>query len=174
MRLAGVLSREMPQISPGVYPPLAGNLGQLGSDRPPIGPLLAGVIGSRTLERHAAGVVAYRADLLDLFGAQARLLRQSGQLGALLLDRPGILPGLLDQGGHDALDRVVGEVPLAGELDRGETGPLRDRSDALQARAALRPSPPRPEGAMVPLRQLRVRGHVVPEDAAVVDHPRDH
>ena len=66
---------------------------------PAIGALGALVIRARALQRHAAGVVADRADLVDLRRAESRLGREGGQLGALVLDRARPRPGLLDQGG---------------------------------------------------------------------------
>ena len=53
------------------------------------------------------------------------------------LDRPRPLSQFLDQSRDDALDRGVGEVPLAGELHRGEAGVLSDRPQAVELRAAL-------------------------------------
>ena len=104
-----------------------------------------------------AGVVADRADLGDV-GLGEALLGQRRELGALLLDRPRRRPGLLDQGRGDAVDRRVGEVPLAGELHRRQPGALGDRAHPLElleagldpalgaerAVVALRPAPSRP------------------------------
>src|SRR5918994_7898425 len=103
-RLARGFRREMPQISLGVDPPSIADLGQARRHRPAIGALLAGVVRGRALERHAAGVVSDRADLGDLLGAQPPLHREGRELGPLLLDRPGPLPHLLDEGWHHAFD----------------------------------------------------------------------
>src|SRR5262245_32073525 len=172
-RLAGGRGR-LPKIAFWVDSPAAGDLRELDAHRPAIGPLLARVIRRRALERHAAGVVAHQADLLDVVVAEPLLLRQARELGALLLDRKRSLPHLLDQGRNHAGDRGVSEVPLAGELHRGEGGALRDRTQALELGAPLRDPALRPEGAVVAGRQLGLRGDVVPEDAAIVDDPRDH
>ena len=106
---------------------------------------------------------------------EPQLRRQRGELGALLLDRAGALAGLLDQGRHHALDRGVGEVPLAGELHRRQAGPLGDRPQPLEPLAArLDPArrAGRPGGR--PSASSRPRPQVAPEEAAVVDDPGDH
>src|SRR5581483_8082354 len=71
-------------------------------------PALAGrhEVGARALERHAAGVVADRADRGHLVVRQQRLRGQRSELGALVLDRPSSGPRLLDQGRDHELDRL--------------------------------------------------------------------
>ena len=68
----------------------------------------------------------------------------------------------------------MGEVPLAGELQRGQPGALGNRAQAFELGAGLLDPPFRAELAVVALGQLGVRGDVVPEKAAVVHHPRNH
>ena len=76
-------------------------------------------------------------DRLDVGVGQPQLAGQRGELGALVLDRPRPGSDLLDQRRHDARHRLVGEVPLARELDRGQAG-------ALRRSAASHPSRSRP------------------------------
>ena len=116
------------------------------------------VVGRRALERHAAGVVADRADLVRLCSGLSRCSAGRAASSARF-SSIGRAPraGLLDQGRDDALDRVVGEVPLAGELHRSEPGALGDRPQPIELRPALRDPALGPEGAMVALRQLHLR-----------------
>ena len=81
--------------------------------------------------------------------------------------------GLLDQRRHDALDRRVGEVPLAGELQRGQAVPLGDRAHPLQLLAARLDPAGGPEGAVVARGELVAGPHVVVEQPAVVDDAGD-
>ena len=137
------------EVALGVDAPAAADLGELVAERPAVGPLLALVLGAGALQRHAAGVVADRADRGDVLVAEALLGRQRRQLGALVLDRARLGAGLLDQGRGDALDRRVGEVPLAGELDRGQPGALGEGQQPLELlQPGLDPAVG-PEGAVV-------------------------
>ena len=91
---------------------------------------------------------------------ESRLGRQGAELDPLVLDRAGVLARLLDQGRHHALDRRVGQVPLAGELDRRQPRPLGDRQRPARASPGRpRSSPPagRPDGRPWPARR-RVAG----------------
>ena len=72
---------------------------------------LALVVGHAALERHAARVVADRADLGDLVVAQHDLGGQRGELGALVLDRPGAVPASWISVGTTHAT-AVREVPL--------------------------------------------------------------
>ena len=101
--------------------------------------------GAAPLSDHRAGVVADRADLGDLVGAQARSAADGGELGALVLDRPRARAELLDQRRRDAGDRLVGEVPVAGELQHRQAVALGDRAHPLEPLAA-RARPSRPAG----------------------------
>src|ERR1035441_6662014 len=84
------------QVALGLDVPSRGHGGQLVVQLPAIsyrGPL---VFRARTLQRHAAAVVADRGDLPHLLVAERRSRRHGGQLRALLLDRPrarAALPG---------------------------------------------------------------------------------
>ena len=92
----------------------------------------------------------------------------------LLLDRARLGAGLLDQGRHHALDRGVGEVPLAGELDRRQAGSLGVGQHLLQLlQPGLDPAFGA-EGAVVAAGQLHAGPQVAPEEAAVVDDAGDH
>ena len=74
----------------------------------------------------------------------------------------------------DALDRVVGEVPDTGELERGEPVAIGDRPDLLEPLAPGLDPALGPEAAMVVGVEAVAGQDVVVEEAAVVHHPRDH
>ena len=80
---------------------------------------------------------------------RAELRRQRGELGALVLDRSRAGPSLLDQRRHDACDRLVGEVPLARELDHRQPGALRDRPHRLEPLATGLDPARRAEAAVI-------------------------
>ena len=134
------------------------------------GPL---VVGHGALQPHAALVVADLGDRRDLVRAQPDVARDRRQLGALLLDRLRVRPRLLDQRRHDDLDRLVGEVPLAGELERRQPVRARDVAHPLELLAPGLDPAGRPEGAVVVLGERVARQDVVVEEPAVVDDARD-
>src|SRR5262245_39585650 len=125
-RLAGGFGGEVAKVSVGVDAPLGADLGQLRRHGPAVGALGALVIRGGSLEGHAARVVADRPDLGHVGGAEALLVRKCGQLGALVLDRTRSLARLLNQSWDHAGNRLVGEVPLAGQVHRGQVRALGD------------------------------------------------
>src|SRR5437764_9784737 len=141
---------------------------------PAIGLLVSLVLWARALQGHAAGVVAERPDLVDVSLRELRLQGQRGDLRALVLDRPSAGTDLLDQRRHDALDRIVREVPLATELDHRQPFALRDRPHRLES-LPTRLDPARGPEAAVILRQKLMAGQdVIEEQAAVVGHAPEH
>ena len=144
-----------------------------GVERPAVRLRLALEVGRRALEQHRARVVADRADLRDLLGAEHARPAHGGQLGALGLDRLRA-PGLLDQRRRDDLHRPVRQVPVAGELEHRQPVTLRDRPHRVELRAPRLDPARRPEAAVVVLRELVPLEHVVVEEPAVVDDAGDH
>ena len=120
------------QVAIGIDAPALADRGQLLVERPAVGALLALVLGAGALQRHAAGVVADRADLGDVLGAEPLLGRQRRQLGPLRLDRAGVLarpPG----SGSGRRTRPPG--------GRGSTGRRAGSSSARPARRSARSAP---------------------------------
>ena len=74
------------------------------------------------LQRHAAGVVADRPDRRDVLVGEPRSAGSAASSARLSSIGRASGAGLLDQGRDDARHRRVGEVPLAGELHRGQPG----------------------------------------------------
>ena len=102
---------------------------------------------------------AFRPDgWIEVGLAEGALACQGGKLGPLVLDLAGVRTGLLDQGRHDALDRRMGEVPLAGELHRCEIGSGGNRAHALELLAPRLDPAGGTEGPVIALGQGRARG----------------
>jgi len=89
------------------------------------------VVGACALQRHAAAVVADRADRRHVIVVEQRLAGECRELGALVLDRAGVLAALLDQRRGDAADGGMCEIPGAGELQRCQAVALGDRAHRL-------------------------------------------
>ena len=96
---------------------------------------------------------------------------QRGELGALLLDRPRRRASWISVG-TTRCDGRVGEVPLAGELQRREPVALGDRAHPLDPLPARLDPARGPERAVVALAE-RARADVAVEQPAVVDDARD-
>ena len=105
------------------------------------GALVAVVLGVRALERHRAAVVADLADLGDLLGAEALLRAAPPARRACPRSAGPPAPASWIRVGATQATGVVGEVPLAGELHRGQPVALGDRAHPLEPLAAApRPS----------------------------------
>jgi hypothetical protein len=95
------------------------------------------------------------------------------QLAALVLDRAGARPDLLDEGGRDAAHARLGEIPSACELKHRQPVTLGIRSEQLELLATGGHPSGRAEGAVIALGEDVVLADVVVEQAAVVDDAGD-
>ncbi len=100
--------------------------------------------------------------------------RRGGQLLTLLLDRAGVRADLLDQ--RRCHQRTAGwaSVQRARELQERQVVGLGDRPQPVELAATPVDPAGRPEGAVVALAKAVLARQVIVEQAAVVDHPRDH
>src|SRR6185295_6276900 len=102
-------------------------------------------------------------DLGELIRRQDGLGWERGELRALLLDRPRVRAGLLDQGRHDAANGLVREVPLARELERRQPVAFGDRPHAGEALPAGLDPAVGPERAVIARAELVARRDVAVE-----------
>ena len=158
-RRARLRWRQAARSRSGSTPQRRADLGELVAERPAVGALLALVVRarrpsapcSRCCRRSRGSPRPRRRSSRCSAGSAASSARLSsiGRASGA---------GLLDQRRDDALDRRVGEVPLAGELQRRQ--PVRARRSGASARASRSPAsiqPCGPEGAVVALGELHAR-----------------
>jgi hypothetical protein len=118
------------EVAGGDDLPAFGDLVEFGAEGPAVGGWFAGVGGVAALEFHAAGVVADGLDAGDFVCGELEIW-ECGEFADFILDGFCGGAGLLDHGGYDGVDGVVGEVPEAGELEGGEVVLLCDGVYAL-------------------------------------------
>ena len=130
--------------------------------------------GRAALQRHAAGVLADRFDLLDLRRARARSRSGPPARSARLssIGRAASPGSWISVGATQATGRWA-RVHWQASWSDGEAVPLGDRAQQLEPVAAVADPSGGPKGAVVLRRQLALVGHVTVEDAAVIDHARD-
>src|SRR4051812_12491969 len=85
--VVGAHRRGCSQVAPRIDAPAPCARRQLAVDLPAVRARGSLVLGARALQRHAAAVVADRADRIDLLGGQLGAAAHRGQLVALVLDR---------------------------------------------------------------------------------------
>src|SRR5271157_5381210 len=173
LSLSDCLALVLEQIAFGVDLPSPGHRPEILVDPPTVRSRVSLVFEARSLQRHAAGVLADRADRPHLLGAQARLTER-GQLSTLVLDRAGARAALLDEGRSDAAHRRVGQVPGAGELEQAQPVALGVGAHALKLLAPIADPAGGAEPAVVVLGERMPLAHVVVEQPAIVDHAGDH
>ena len=121
--------------------------------------------GDRALERHAAGVVADRADRARRRRRRATRARAAAPRARRACPRSAarVGPASWISVGATQATGLVGEVPRAGQLQHREAVALRDRAHPLDARAGLLDPAGGAEGAMVAGAERLPGGDVVVE-----------